>query len=125
MTAALYLPDRRDAGVRRYYGLGQFALLSDATYQQLCRWRHSAQTWVPAPDIEVGGHPGWSLPCIQVWARGGPPFRRPATVKFADLAAMRRRYYGMPANTLWKCIGDGSIPGPVVWVDDRPGWLLL
>lgn len=119
-----YQPGPYDAGVRRYYGLGQFALLSDATYQQLWRWRHSATTWVPSPDIEIGGTPGWSLPCIQLWARGGPPFLRPHIVQFDDTAAMSRRYRGMPVNVLWACIGDGTIPPPVVWIDDRPGWLL-
>ncbi|WP_433679548.1 hypothetical protein [Nocardia sp. CA-119907] len=118
-----YQPGPHDAGVRRYFGLGQFALLSNATYQQLRKWRHSAVTWVPSPDVVVGDHPGWSLACIRSWSQGGPPFARPRTVMFADQAAMRARYHGMPTNTLWACIGDGTIPRPVVWIDDRPGWL--
>lgn len=121
---ATYQPGPHDAGVRRYYGLGQFALLSDATYKQLCTWRNSIRTWVPSPDIEIGEHSGWSLACIRAWTPDGQPFGRPKTVKFASLAEIRRRYSDMPASTLWACIGDGTIPRPVVWIDDRPGWLL-
>lgn len=119
---ATYQPGPHDAGVRRYYGLGQFAVLSGVPYKQLRTWRHSLRTWVPGPDIEVGDHPGWSLACIQAWKVDGDPFIRPRSVRFADQAAMRARYHGMPPSTLWACIGDGTIPAPVVWVDDWPGW---
>ncbi|MET8877582.1 hypothetical protein [Nocardia sp. NPDC004604] len=122
-SAASYQPGRYDAGIRRYFGLGQFALLSGVPYRQLCYWRHSTHVWIPGPDIQVGDHPGWSLACIHAWEPEGQPFLRPPTTAFADMAAVRARYHGMPTNTLWACVGDGTIPRPVVWVDDWPGWL--
>ncbi|WP_433715386.1 hypothetical protein ACQP2U_16025 [Nocardia sp. CA-084685] len=123
-TAAAYRPDSRDAGIRRYFGLVQFALITDVPASRLSAWRHGTHTWVPSPDIQVGDHPGWSMACIDAWFPGGDPFLRPPVVQFADTAAIRARYHGMPTSTLWACIGDGTIPRPVVWVDNRPGWLL-
>lgn len=114
-------PDHRDAGVRRYYGLAQFALLSGVPYDQLRAWRHSERVWVPSPDIEVGRWPGWSLACIRAWSPDGKPFLRPPRVSFADTAETRRRW-SMTRESLWLCIYDGTLPRPVVWVDDRPGW---
>ena len=121
--AAAYWPDSRDAGIRRYFGLTQFALMVGVPVWKLSAWRHSLRVWVPAPDIEVGDHGGWSLACIRAWTPGGGSFLRPPTVRFADLTTIRDRYHGMPTSTLWACIGDGTIPRPVVWVDNRSGWL--
>lgn len=124
MTAAavaLGQPDKRDAGIRRYYGLGAFAMLSGHPYGQLVHWRHGERVWVPSPDIEIGRWPGWSLACIRAWSPDGEPFGRPGTVKFRDAAEVARRWH-MPRESLWACIGDGTLPGPVVWIDDRPGW---
>lgn len=123
-TAAAYRPDSRDAGIRRYFGLVQFALIVRVPASKLSAWRHSTHTWVPAPDIQVGDHPGWSMACVDAWTPDGDPFPRPPVVHFADTAAIRARYHHMPTSTLWACIGDGTIPRPVVWVDNRPGWLL-
>ncbi|WP_433626096.1 hypothetical protein [Nocardia sp. CA-120079] len=123
--AAAYRPDSRDAGLRRYFGLTQFALMTGVAASKLSAWRHSTYVWVPAPDIEIGDHSGWSLACISAWSPEGESFLRPPTVRFADTAMIRDRYHGMPTSTLWACIGDGTIPRPVVWVDNRPGWLLL
>jgi hypothetical protein len=122
--ASAYRPDSRDAGIRRYIGLVQFALIARVPASKLSAWRHSTRVWVPSPDIQVGDHPGWSLACIHAWTPEGEPFLRPPTVRFADAAAIRARYHDMPTSTLWACIGDGTIPRPVVWVDNRPGWLL-
>jgi hypothetical protein len=121
-AAALPLPDARDAGVRRFYSLGSFAMLHGTPYDQLRGWRHSTYVWVPSPDIEIGRSPGWSLPCIQTWEPDGPPFTRPRIARFADTTEMMRRHY-VSRETLWGCIEDGTVPGPVVWIDDRPGWL--
>lgn len=123
-SAISYQPGPHDAGVRRYYGLGQFAVLSGVPYRQLCGWRHSLRIWVPSPDIEIGDRPGWSLACIQAWEPDGNPFLRPRAVRFADQTTIRDRYHRMPTSTLWACIGDGTIPRPVVWIDDQAGWLL-
>ncbi|MGY4101577.1 hypothetical protein ACW2Q0_18780 [Nocardia sp. R16R-3T] len=123
-TAAAYRPDSRDAGIRRYFGLSQFALIAGISASKLSAWRHSTHTWVPSPDIQVGDHPGWSLACVHAWSPDGDPFPRPPVVRFADTAAIKARYHGMPTTTLWACIGDGTIPRPVVWIDNRPGWLL-
>ncbi|WP_280451527.1 hypothetical protein [Nocardia cyriacigeorgica] len=120
-AAALPMPDPRDAGVRRYYSLGTFAMLSGTPYAQLLAWRHGERVWVPSPDIEIGRWPGFSLACIRAWSPDGAPFPRPRTVSFVDAAETMRRY-GMRRETLWACIGDGTLPGPVVWIDDRPGW---
>lgn len=127
MTAAAVAvpgPNERDAGVRRYYGLGAFALLHGTPYDQLRGWRHSQHVWVPSPDIVVGRWPGWSLACIHAWQPDWPPFTRPRAVDFADTSEMMRRHC-VARETLWACITDGTIPAPVVWVDDRPGWLRL
>lgn len=123
-TAAAYRPDSRDAGIRRYFGLTQFGLMVGVPSAKLSAWRHGTHVWVPSPDIEIGDHGGWSLACIAAWTPEGDPFLRPPTVRFADTATIRDRYHEMPVSTLWACIGDGSIPPPVVWVDNRPGWLL-
>lgn len=120
-AVALPQPDPRDAGVRRYFGLGTFALLSGHPYDQLRGWRHSEYMWVPSPDIEVGRWSGWSLACIRAWSPDAPPFRRPPLVSFADTAETTRRHR-VTRETLWGCIYDGSIAPPVVWIDDRPGW---
>ncbi|MEV0293332.1 hypothetical protein [Nocardia sp. NPDC050710] len=125
MTAAIaekYRPDRRDVGVRRYYSLGSFAMLSGTPYEQLLAWRHGPRVWVPSPDIEIGRWPGWSLPCVRMWSPDAPPFRRPRTAMFVEAAEMMR-HYRTTRETLWACISNGSIPAPVVWIDDRPGWL--
>jgi hypothetical protein len=114
-------PDPRDAGIRRYYSLGSFALLHGTPYDQLRGWRHSQHVWVPSPDIEIGRWSGWSLACIQAWQPDWPPFTRPRLVSFADSAEMMRRQHAS-RETLWNCIYDGTVPGPVVWIDDRPGW---
>ncbi|WP_040781903.1 hypothetical protein [Nocardia pneumoniae] len=124
MTAAavaLPTPEERDAGIRRYYSLGAFALLAGVPYTKLLAWRHGEHVWVPSPDIQIGRWPGFSLACIRAWSPDGKPFRRPATATFAN-AADTMRHYGMCRRTLWACIGDGSIPASVVWIDDRPGW---
>ena len=121
-AVALPRPDSRDAGVRRYYSLGQFALLHGTPYDQLRGWRHSTYVWVPSPDIEIGRWPGWSLPCIHAWEPDRPPFTRPRIARFADTAEMMLRH-PVSHETLWRRINDGAIAGPVVWVDDRPGWL--
>lgn len=92
-AAALPMPDPRDAGARRYYGLGSFALLHGTTYDQLRGWRHNQHVWVPSPDIEIGRWPGWSLPCIRAWKPDLPPFPRPRVVRFADTTEMMRRLY--------------------------------
>ncbi|MFI8975101.1 hypothetical protein ACIGO9_19605 [Nocardia asteroides] len=42
-------------------------------------------------------------------------------MSFADTAETMRRNY-VSRDALWKCIYDGTIAAPVVWVDDRPGW---
>ncbi|WP_433602702.1 hypothetical protein ACQPXH_13600 [Nocardia sp. CA-135953] len=123
-TATACRPDSRDAGIRRYYGLVQFALVARVPASKLSTWRHSTHTWVPAPDIQVGDHPGWSMACIDAWSPYGDPFLRPTVVRFADTATIRACYQQMPTSTLWACIGDGTIPRPVVRVDNRPGRLL-
>ncbi|MEV4126948.1 hypothetical protein [Nocardia sp. NPDC049707] len=122
-TAAAYRPDSRDAGIRRYFGLTQFALMTGVPVTKLSAWRHGTSVWVPTPDIDIGDHGGWSLACIQAWDPDRKPFGRPQTRYFADTATIRARYHGMPTSTRWACIGDGTIPRPVVWVDNRPGWL--
>ncbi|MBF6164453.1 hypothetical protein IU486_06645 [Streptomyces gardneri] len=119
--AALPRPDRRDAGIRQYYSLGAFAMLAGHPYAQLVAWRHSTRVWVPSPDIEIGRWPGWSLACIRAWSPDGAPFGRPRTVAFTDTAETMRQW-GTTRQMLWTCIDDGSIPAPVVWIDDRPGW---
>ncbi|MFD3748308.1 hypothetical protein [Nocardia sp. NPDC058633] len=118
---ALPRPDSRDAGIRRYYSLGAFAMLSGTPYQQLLDWRWSERVWVPSADIEVGRWSGWSLACIRAWSPDGSPFLRPPLVSFADAAEVRRRHR-VARDRLWTRIYDGTIAGPVVWVDDRPGW---
>ncbi|MFC9892084.1 hypothetical protein ACFVMC_00180 [Nocardia sp. NPDC127579] len=126
MTAVAVMlgePDARDVGVRRYFGLGTFALLSGHPYRQLIGWRHSERIWVPSPDIEIGRWPGWSLACIRAYSPDGPPFLRPNMVSFADTTEAMH-YYGTSRKTLWACVSDHTIPGPVVWIDDRAGWLL-
>ncbi|MFE9323373.1 hypothetical protein ACIHDR_40410 [Nocardia sp. NPDC052278] len=123
-TAAAYRPDSRDTEIRRYFGLTQFALSAGVPASKLSAWRNGRYTWVPSPDVQVGDHPGWSLACINAWNPGGDPFLRPPVVRFADTAAIRARHHQMPTPTLWACICDGTIPQPVVWVDNRPGWLL-
>ncbi|WP_028477903.1 hypothetical protein [Nocardia sp. CNY236] len=120
-AAALAQPDKRDAGVRWYYGLGVFAMLSGHSYDQLVAWRHSERVWVPSPDIEVGRWPGWSLACIRAWSPDGEPFVRPPAVRFLAAAEVAR-HWRMRRQALWARIRDGSIAGPVVWIDDRPGW---
>jgi hypothetical protein len=45
---------------------------------------------------------------------GGEAFLRSPTVRFADTAMIRDRYHGISASTLGACIGDGTIPPPVV-----------
>lgn len=120
-SVALVQPDPRDAGVRRYYGLGTLAMLSGHPYQQVREWRWSERVWVPSPDIEIGRWSGWSLACIRMWSPDGEPFLRPPLVSFADTAEVMRRNV-VTRDALWKCIYDGTIARPVVWVDDRPGW---
>ncbi|MEV4126112.1 hypothetical protein [Nocardia sp. NPDC049707] len=78
-TAAAYRPDSRDAGIRRYFGLTQFALMTGVPVTKLSAWRHGTSVWVPTPDIDIGDHGGWSLTCIRAWAPDRKPFGRPQT----------------------------------------------
>ncbi|MGO4613560.1 hypothetical protein AB4305_16800 [Nocardia sp. 2YAB30] len=115
-------PHHHDAGVRSFLGMGRMATLADIDYDTLLRWRHCGPVWVPSPDIQIGRWPGWSQPCVEHWiAVDHQPFRRPECRRFADTAEMRRECR-INWVTLWLCIGDGTIPAPVVWVDGRPGW---
>lgn len=121
MARARTTPDPRDAGVHRFFGLGPFAVLKGVPYDDLVHMRHSERCWVPSPDIEIGDRAGWSLPCINLYRPYGRPFRRPPVRRFDDATAMMERF-AVSRDTLWRCIEDGSIPGPVVWIDDQPGF---
>lgn len=44
-----------------------------------------------------------------------------AALAHADTAETMRRHH-VRRETLWGCIYDGTVPAPVVWIDDRPGW---
>lgn len=92
-TAAAYRPDSRDAGIRRYFGLVQFALIVGVPASRLCSWRHGTHIWVPSPDIQVGDQPGWSMACIDGWVPGSR--RRPVPAA-ASCAIRRHRRHQSP-----------------------------
>jgi hypothetical protein len=122
MTHGKYAPRPRDAGVRRYYGLGAFAVYKGVPYAELVAGRHSGNMWVPSPDIMIGERGGWSLPCIQHWKPFRRKFVRPSILFFADATEMTEHHH-LTLATLWTCIDDGNLAAPVVWVDDQPGWV--